>query len=112
MSDLLIHFKKPAKVKQDVNIGPGSVTEEHKNTKWREFLSVIADVIRQEVLTETKDWNRVILLLDASTDTLNEKEINFGMRYIYKKSENGRVISFLSSPPNLNSGRFPWYLRV
>jgi hypothetical protein len=63
--------------KHDVDTGPGSIVEEYQNDmKCREFVSVITDVIRQEVLTEIKDCNRASLLLCPSTDTSNEEELN------------------------------------
>jgi hypothetical protein len=71
--------------KHDVDRGPGRVVEEYQNDmKCKEFVSVIADVIKQELVTEIKDTSRVSLLLDASTDISTEEEPVLYMRYTDK----------------------------
>jgi hypothetical protein len=70
--------------KHDVDTGPGRVVEEYQNdVKCKEFVSVIADAIKQELVKEIKDSSRVSLL-DACTDISTEKELVFCMRYINK----------------------------
>jgi hypothetical protein len=49
--------------------------------KCKEFVSVIADVIKQELVTEIKDTSTVSHLLDASTDISTEEELVLYMRY-------------------------------
>jgi hypothetical protein len=52
--------------------------------KCKVCVSVIADVIKQELVKEIKDSSRVSLLLDASTDISTEEELVLYMRYIDK----------------------------
>jgi hypothetical protein len=71
--------------KYDVDTGPGRVVEEYQNDiKCKEFVSVIADVIKQELVKEIKDSTRVSLLLHASTDISTEEELVAYTRYIDK----------------------------
>jgi hypothetical protein len=71
--------------KHDVDTGPGRVVEEYQNDmKCKEFVSVIADIIKQELVKEIKDSSTVSLLLDASTDISTEEELVLYTRYTDK----------------------------
>jgi hypothetical protein len=98
--------------KHDVDTGLGSVVEEYQNDmKCREFVSIIANVIRQEVIMD-KDCNRVSLLLHANTDTSNEVELNLYMRYIDTNQKLKKKKFFFNSSRNLNSSRVSSYFGV
>jgi hypothetical protein len=51
--------------------------------KCKEFVSVIADVIKQELVKEIKDSSRVSLL-DDSADISTEEELVLYLRYVDK----------------------------
>ena len=76
--------------KFDVNVS----LEQHQNDiKCQEFLSHIADVIKQDLIKEIKECEHITMLLNSSPDKSTVEELLIYFRYIKDKKVKENFLS-------------------